>query len=142
MKNIVILFLFICLFFGCDGGYSGNEDEMGSSISSDTVGDETTEETTTSNCPSSGCLFVTVGNSGTILTSPDGITWTKNTDISSSVTFQSITFRNQTYLALTGDKIFKSSNGISWIDKSFTANTLPLRITYGNNIILIVGYYG
>ena len=49
MKNRVVLILFILLFFGCDGGYSGNEDEMSTSISSDSFGDDDT-----TNCPSSG----------------------------------------------------------------------------------------
>ena len=63
-KDIILITLTF-LIMGCDGSYQSNKDEM------------ITELKTYDNpCPSSGCVFVAVGDSGTVLTSPDGITWT------------------------------------------------------------------
>ena len=62
----IILFTLTFLIMGCDGSYQSNKDEM-------------VNEIETVSCPSSGCMFVAVGESGTILTSSDGNSWTSRT---------------------------------------------------------------
>ena len=60
----IILFTLTFLLMGCDGSYQSNKDEM--------VTELKTYDKDTSSCPSSGCMFVAVGDSGTIFTSSDG----------------------------------------------------------------------
>ena len=62
----IILITLTFLIMGCDGSYQSNKDEM-------------VKELETVSCPSSGCVFVAVGESGIILTSSDGTSWTSRT---------------------------------------------------------------
>ncbi|MGA2506941.1 MAG: hypothetical protein ABSF80_05635 [Chitinispirillaceae bacterium] len=77
-------------------------------------------------------LYVVVGDTGTILTSPDGLVWTSRT--SGIITrLWSVTYGNGLYVTV-GDsaRILTSANGISWTNRvSGTSNNL-MSVTYGN----------
>ena len=65
-KKSNLLFLLAAFVLGGCGNFSGNYEEIETSVSNTT--DNTTDST-----------FVAVGVSGTILTSSDGTTWTERT---------------------------------------------------------------
>jgi hypothetical protein len=84
-------------------------------------------------------LYVAVGVSGVILTSPDDITWTGRTS-GTTRNLNCITYGNNLYI-VAGDsgKIFTSSDGIIWTSRtSGTANVL-YGVTYGNNVYVAAG---
>ena len=89
---------------GCDGSYQSNKDEM--------VTELKTYDDDTSSCPSSGCVFVAVGGSGTILTSSDGISWTSRTS-GTSKDLKGISYGNNIFLAA-NNIVLSSSDGQSW----------------------------
>ena len=66
-KDIILITLTF-LIMGCDGSYESNKDEMVTEL-----------KNYDNSCPSSGCVFVAVGSSGTILTSLDGTSWVSRT---------------------------------------------------------------
>ena len=74
-KDIILITLTF-LIIGCDGSYQSNKDEMVTELK---TYDNDTSDNDTSSCPSSGCMFVAMGDSGTILTSSDGTSWTSRT---------------------------------------------------------------
>lgn len=61
-------------------------------------------------------LFVAVGNNGTILTSPNGTTWT-NRSIAGAKNFSAVIWTG-TRLIATGDMTFTSTNGTTWTFQS------------------------
>ena len=84
--------------------------------------------------------FVAVGELGTILTSPDGVTWTIRTS-GTSYGLNGITYGNNTFVAV-GDTILTSPDGVSWtIRSSMTSGGLQ-GVTYGNNTFVAVAYSG
>jgi len=78
-------------------------------------------------------LFVTVGSSGTILTSSDGTTWTERTSVSSqnTVNLYRVTYGNNTFVTVGySGTILTSTDGTSWTSRtSGTSNTL-VGVTY------------
>ena len=68
INQIFISFLFLTISLGGCGDFEGNYEEVEKSVSNST--DNSTESLN---------LFVAVGGSGTILTSPDGTSWTSRT---------------------------------------------------------------
>jgi photosystem II stability/assembly factor-like uncharacterized protein len=64
--------------------------------------------------------FISVGNGGTIGTSPDGINWTLR-PIPKNNNFRSVTWTGSMYVAV-GDfgMLFTSPDGINWTDRSLT----------------------
>jgi hypothetical protein len=89
-----------------------------------------------------GGTFVAVGRSGTILTSPDGVTWMSRTS-GTPRNLWGITYGNNTFVAVgDGDTILTSPDGVIWTPRvSGTANDL-LGVTYGNGFFVAVGYPG
>ena len=86
--------------------------------------------------------FVAVGGYGTILTSPDGETWTiKTTGISSKL--NGVTYGNNTFVAVGGyGTILTSPDGETWTSRiSGTSNWLG-GVTYVNNTFVAVGKGG
>ncbi len=84
-------------------------------------------------------IFVAVGATGTILTSPDGITWTPNTAGIASY-LGGVTYGSGTFVAVgyTGT-ILTSPDGVTWTSRS-SGITADLRgVTYGNGIFVVVG---
>ena len=60
---------------------------------------------------------MTVGNSGTILTSNDGISWTKRTSGTSKVYLGGVTYGNGLFVTV-GESIFTSTDGIYWTERN------------------------
>jgi len=107
MKELLSLLVLVTVFVvGCDGGYSGNEDEMNTSISKFRT-------------------LVTVGDSGTILTSSDGTTWTSRTSGTGNKLL-GVTYGNGTFVTVgSNGTILTSSDGTTWTSRtSGTSNTL------------------
>jgi hypothetical protein len=86
--------------------------------------------------------FVVVGDSGTILTSPDGIVWT-NGSSKISETLYGITYNNSTFVAVgSNGTILTSPDGITWVSRFSGTNEQLSGITYGNNTFVAVGNNG
>ena len=92
-------------------------------------------------------LFVTVGQAGIILTSPDGTTWTQRTSppgpFGARAHLFDVTYGNGLFVTV-GDSgtIFTSSDGTTWAKRnSGTSNDL-YGVTYGNGLFVTVGEYG
>jgi len=83
-----------------------------------------------------GNQFVAVGNSGTILTSPDGISWTSRI-INTITTFQYVAFGANVFVAAGGNSILTSSDGIAWTVRN--QNSSIYGITWNNNQFVAVG---
>ena len=111
---------------GCDGSYESNDDEMVTELNRNAL------------------KFMAVGDSGTVLTSSDGKSWTIR-DSGTSQSLYSITIRDNdvSYLAVGNlGKVLTSSDGIAWISKS-SGTTQNLReVTYSNSNFVAVGGYG
>ena len=93
--------------------------------------------------PLFGQSFVSVGNSGTILTSPDGILWTKRTsgkwEYLSGVTSGNglfVTVGNLIGIILT------SSDGNSWTKRTSGTWVYLRGVTSGNGLFVTVGESG
>jgi hypothetical protein len=83
-------------------------------------------------------IFVAVGESGTILTSVDGILWFEQSSEISQGEIKCIRFYNGVYIAGGGNGIVITSfNGIDWSIQSSGYPTYD--ITYGNGNIVITG---
>jgi hypothetical protein len=84
-------------------------------------------------------LFVAVGKYGTILTSPDGVTWTARTSGTSDY-LRSVTYGNGLFVAV-GEygTILTSPDGVTWTAQtSGTGNDLN-GVAYGNGLFVAVG---
>ncbi|MBI5057082.1 MAG: hypothetical protein HZB61_10760, partial [Nitrospirae bacterium] len=90
----------------------------------------------------SGSVFVVVGNTGTILTSPDGTIWTQRTSGTTSP-LNDITYGGNIFVAVgTNGTILTSPDGTTWTQRtSGTANFIT-GVTYGGNIFVAVGTNG
>jgi hypothetical protein len=86
-----------------------------------------------------GNLFVTVGYSGIILTSADGLNWTtRNSNITANLF--SIVYGNKQFVAVgDGGVILTSSDGIAWATKSSGITTMLASVTFGGNQFVAVG---
>jgi len=84
-------------------------------------------------------LFVTVGDSGTILTSSDGITWITRRSERSEYLF-GVTYGDRLFVTVgSSGTILTSSDGKYWtLRNSGTSNELN-GITYGNGMFITVG---
>jgi len=121
MKKVIFVFLIFCFsltIISCGVNWVSNKDD------------------------STSGLFVSVGNSGTIIISSDGITWTFSTSGTSS-NLWGINYGNSTFVTV-GDSgtILTSSDGTSW-DNGNNNNTNVLNgVTYGNSKFVAVGASG
>jgi hypothetical protein len=85
--------------------------------------------------------YVIVTNSGNILTSPDGESWTTQTS-GVSETLYSVTYGNGLYVAVGGNNILNSSDGITW-NVLMSDNSIELyKVAYGNGLFVAVGAGG
>jgi hypothetical protein len=78
-----------------------------------------------------GGQYVTVSTSRTILTSPDGITWTSRT--APNITFQDVIYANSLYIAygdLSVGNLATSTDGITWTSRSVGSGTI-YQVVYG-----------
>ena len=86
--------------------------------------------------------FVAVGYKSIIITSPDGVTWTKrSTGIITPLL--SITYGSNTFVAV-GENgvILTSPDGITWTERNSESATSLYGVAYGNNSFVAVGKYG
>jgi hypothetical protein len=83
--------------------------------------------------------FVAVGDGGTILTSPDGVTWTPR---SSGITMLliGVTYGSSTFVAVgDGGTILTSPDGVTWTPKTSGITMLLIGVTYGSSTFVAVG---
>jgi hypothetical protein len=80
-----------------------------------------------------------VGNGGTILTSSDGIAWTKQTT-ETVTTLNEIIYVNNTFVFV-GGIILTSPDGITRTKQTSQIANI-LNIVHANNVFVTVGYYG
>ena len=88
-------------------------------------------------------LFVAVGIYGTIITSPDGITWTQRTSGTSNH-LKRIAYGNGLFVAVgskyPNESILTSSDGITWTERGTGLTNKSLNsVTYGNGLFVIAG---
>ncbi|MFI5356031.1 MAG: immunoglobulin domain-containing protein [Opitutales bacterium] len=94
-----------------------------------------------------GSTYYAVGNSGTILTSPDGANWTQiisgNAGINTTSSLNAIAYLNGKFFAVgTGSKILSSPDGASndWATTSLNIGGMQMNgIAYGNGTYIAVG---
>lgn len=87
--------------------------------------------------------FVAVGEGGTILTSPDGVSWTKR-DSSTDYWVNGVVYGNEAFVAVgDGSTVLTSADGLNWTTRSPVLNNSCLNsITFGNGTFVAVGSDG
>ena len=86
--------------------------------------------------------FVTVGDNGTILTSPDGVNWTAQSSGTSEWLY-AVTYGNNTFVAVGySGTVLTSPDGVNWTAQSSGAGSVLYAVTYGNGTFVAVGYGG
>jgi len=134
---IFSVFLFSLTIISC----SSSSDDGASTTSDNTT--TTDDDTTTDNDTTTTTgLFVTVGDNGIILTSSDGISWTKRTSVTTNNLY-GVTYGNSTFVTVgdNGTILTSSDNGTTWTNKrtsSVTTNNL-YGVTYANSTFVTVG---
>ena len=122
LKNFII-FTLTFLIIGCDGSYQSNDEDMIYEIDPFVK--------------SGG--FIAVGNSGTILTSSDGITWTSRTSAPHHHLF-GVSHGGSTFVTVgNGGTILTSSDGTSWTSRTSGTDQELQGITYGVSTFVAVG---
>ena len=88
-------------------------------------------------------LYVAVGDSGTLTTSPDGITWTTRTSGFGSGVIQDVTYGDGLYV-IVGDlgKLSTSTDGITWTSRTSGFSNNAYGVTYGDGVYVAVAYNG
>ncbi len=84
-------------------------------------------------------IFVAVGYSGTILTSPDGVTWTPKTS-GTDYGLQGVAYGNSTFVAV-GEfgTIITSPDGATWIARPSGSSSSLRGIAFGAGLFVAVG---
>ena len=133
MKNI---FYFILISLLSLTVFSCAKKSDSSSSSSDN------SSSTTSSSSSSG-VFVAVGASGTLLTSPDAITWTSRTSGTSN-NLRSFAVKPSTIGVVVGysGTILTSTDGITWTSRTSGTSKNINNVAYGNSKFIAVGDNG
>ncbi len=86
--------------------------------------------------------FVTVGAYGTVLTSPDGVVWTSQTQGDTHHLY-GVGYGNGTFVAVgTVGTILTSSNGTDWTRRNSGTGDYLYGAAYGNGIYVVVGQAG
>ena len=84
-------------------------------------------------------MFVAVGESGNIVTSTDGIAWTRQTSPVSS-TLIAVTYGNGMFVAVgESGSIVTSTDGITWTKQTLKDRSILNAVTYGNGMFVAVG---
>ena len=89
-------------------------------------------------------LFLAVGNSGTLTTSPDGITWTSRTSGFGTTRINGVTYGDGLYVAVGySGKLTTSTDGTTWTSRTSGFGTTAIRgVTYGDGLYVAVGSSG
>lgn len=84
-------------------------------------------------------LYVAVGETGKLGTSPDGITWTQQTSSFSLSDIYGIAYGSDGYWVACGDggKVAYSTNGTSWTQKATGISGVVHCVAYGNGLWII-----
>jgi len=86
-----------------------------------------------------GGQFVVVGDNGTILTSPDGLTWTPRTS-GTNFTLLAVTYGNGRFVAVgSNDAVCTSPDGITWTARSAGLSANLFCVAYGANLFVMAG---
>ena len=83
-------------------------------------------------------LFVGTGYN-TVLTSPDGITWSTTTTTWNNSAYD-VTFGNGLFVAVGAAFIRWSADGVTWSSTSFSSSVEFHGVAYGGNRFVAVGY--
>jgi len=82
--------------------------------------------------------YVTVGNAGTILTSPDGVTWTERVALTGNIRLNEVIYANNQYVTVGGNfqggngTILTSPDGITWTQQTTgVPNALLENVIFG-----------
>jgi hypothetical protein len=82
---------------------------------------------------------VAVGKDGTILTSPDGVSWTARTS-GTSKSLSGVAYGNGTFVAVGGGgAILTSPDGVSWTARTSGTSKGLSGVAYGNGLFVAVG---
>ncbi len=88
-------------------------------------------------------MWVAVGLSGALATSPDGLTWTTRTPPGAALNWSSVTYSNGVFIAVSSNSsnnnIMRSTDGINWSLSTITTTTSWRRAAYGNGTWVVVG---
>ena len=108
----------------------------------DSAGNTLSSQYETSNGFTTSGLFVTWGNSGTILTSSDGTTWYNRTSGTSNGLYE-VTYGNNTFVTVgPSGTILTSSDGTTWDSRTSGTSVTLWGVTYGNSTFVTVGSSG
>ena len=86
-----------------------------------------------------------LGSIGTILTSPNGVTWTTRAS-GTKDSLYGVTYGNFTFVAVgypkgsDGTTILTSPDGMTWTERTIGTSTKLFEVTYGNSTFVAVGY--
>ena len=91
-------------------------------------------------------IFVGVGNSGTIITSPDGTSWTKRTS-GTIYNLNGVTYGNGLFVTVGWGTILTSSDGTTWTERDGLRSTWATPkylkgVTYRKKLFVAVGRNG
>jgi hypothetical protein len=82
---------------------------------------------------------------GGVVTSPDGITWTKQ-NAAAPNSWRGLTFANNLFVAVatsgTGDRVMTSPDGINWTVRTSPADNEWYSVAYGNDLFVAVSITG
>jgi len=89
-------------------------------------------------------MYVAVGGSGQLYSSPDGITWTSRTSTFGTSSILDVAFGNGLWVAVGRDgKIATSSDGITWTARTSNMGTNSIiKVHYANSLWVAVGNGG
>jgi hypothetical protein len=89
-------------------------------------------------------MYVAVGDTGQIYSSPDGVTWTSRTSQFGTSYIFDVAHANGVFVAVgAAGKISTSSDGITWTARTANMSTNEIRaVTYGNSLWVAVGAGG
>jgi hypothetical protein len=86
--------------------------------------------------------FVAVGRGGTILTSPDGVSWRPRTSGTSNDLY-GVTYGNGRFVAVGEDgTILTSPDGVNWTERTSGTGSYLYSVAYGNGNFVAVGADG
>ncbi len=87
-------------------------------------------------------LFVAVGERGTILTSPDGVSWTARAS-GTDEWLWGVAYGNGRFVAVGGGgAILTSPDGVTWTQRTSLEKSDLLSVAYGNGLFVVVGSVG
>ncbi|WP_223837203.1 S-layer homology domain-containing protein [Paenibacillus oceani] len=87
-------------------------------------------------------MYVAVGDMGTIVTSPDGVSWTNRSPVSTS-TLYGVTYNSGKYVAVgVSGTILTSTDGVTWTRQTSNQSTTIYSVTYGSGKFVAVGANG